>query len=219
MNGTEVKLWKGLDGFPNKMLPGGYVMGHTGVRPNAFGLQDQIDLVQVDFDGKIVWKFDRGESSRTLARSPSGWPANTTITSVRATSSVITSRVWTPYVDHGNTWVLCHKNVFKKEITDKRLLDDVIIEATWEGDVVWESISPYRGSLMHMNMVYRAYRVPYEWVPQLERPEQTPIKKIDVSTFRVPGAAPLGPRRVTAVEGVRPYQGDAALCVQVDVRK
>jgi hypothetical protein len=70
---------------------------------------------------------------------------------------------------------------------------------------------------MHMNMVYRAYRVPYEWVPQLERPKQTPIKKIDVTTFRVPGAAPLGPRRVTAVEGVRPYQGDAALCVQVDV--
>jgi len=37
-----------------------------------------------------------------------------------------------PYVDHGNTWVLCHKNVFKKKITDKRLLDDVIIEATWK---------------------------------------------------------------------------------------
>lgn len=27
MNGNEVKLWAGLGGFPNKILPGGYVMG------------------------------------------------------------------------------------------------------------------------------------------------------------------------------------------------
>ena len=25
MNGREVKLWKGLHGFPNKILPGGYI--------------------------------------------------------------------------------------------------------------------------------------------------------------------------------------------------
>jgi hypothetical protein len=94
-----------------------------------------------------------------------------------------------------------------------------IIEVTPEHDLVWEYISPYWGTLMHMNMVYRAYRVPYEWIPQLDRPKETPIRRIDVTTFRVPGAATLGPKQVTAVEGVRPYQGDAALCVQVDVEK
>jgi hypothetical protein len=51
----------------------------------------------------------------------------------------------------------------------------------------------------------------------LERPKQTPIRPIDVTTFRVPGAAAPGHRQVTEVEGVEPYQGDAALCVQVDV--
>ena len=30
MNGNEVNLWAGLGGFPNKILPGGYVMGTTG---------------------------------------------------------------------------------------------------------------------------------------------------------------------------------------------
>jgi hypothetical protein len=30
MNGREVQLWAGLGGFPNKILPGGYVMGTTG---------------------------------------------------------------------------------------------------------------------------------------------------------------------------------------------
>ena len=28
MNGREVQLWAGLGGFPNKILPGGYVMGN-----------------------------------------------------------------------------------------------------------------------------------------------------------------------------------------------
>jgi hypothetical protein len=50
MNGTEVKLWKGLHGFSNKILPGGYVMGRTGLRPNAFGMQDHTDVVQVDVE-------------------------------------------------------------------------------------------------------------------------------------------------------------------------
>ena len=32
MNGNEVRMWEGLQGFPNKMLPGGYVMGSLGER-------------------------------------------------------------------------------------------------------------------------------------------------------------------------------------------
>jgi hypothetical protein len=441
MNGTEVKLWKGLHGFPNKILPGGYVLGHTGERPNAYGMQDQIDLVQVDFDGKIVWKFnqweyieDPGEEAQWMARQHhdyqrEGNPVGYYVPNMD------------PLVDSGSTFVLCHKNVVNPDISDKRLLDDVIVEVTWEGDVVWEwccsdhfeeldfseearnilcrnpnivpsgggmgdwmhinsvsllgpnkwhdagdnrfhpdniiwssresnisaiiskqtgelvwkigpdysaskslkelgwiigqhhthmiprglpgegnilvydnggwagygapnpgsptgiknalrdysrvlefnpvtleivwqhtpkeagvlhptdsnryyspfissaqrlpngntliaegsggriievtpehelvweYISPYWGTLMKMNMVYRAYRVPYEWVPQLDRPKETPIERIDVTTYRVPGAAAPGSKQVTPVAGVRPYQGDAALCVVVDTDK
>ena len=441
MNGTEVKLWKGLHGFPNKILPGGYVLGHTGERPNAFGMQDQIDLVQVDFEGKIVWKFNRweyiedpGEEAQWMARQHhdyqrEGNPVGYYVPNMD------------PLVDRGSTFVLCHKNVANPAISDKGLLDDVIIEVSWEGDVVWEwccsdhfeelefteearnilcrnpnmvpsgggmgdwmhinsvsllgpnkwhdagdkrfhpdniiwssresnisaivsketgelvwkigpdynaskplkelgwiigqhhthmiprglpgegnilvydnggwagygapnpgaptgiknalrdysrvlefnpvtlqivwqytpkeagllhptdsnryyspfissaqrlpngntliaegsggriievtpehelvweYISPYWGTLMKMNMVYRAYRVPYAWVPQLDRPKETPIERIDVTTYRVPGAAPPGHKQVTPVDGVRPYQGDAALCVIVDTEK
>lgn len=45
-----------------------------------------------------------------------------------------------------------------------------IIEVTPESDVVWEYISPFIGDtppMMLMNNVYRAYRVPAEWIPQL----------------------------------------------------
>jgi hypothetical protein len=62
-------------------------------------------------------------------------------------------------------------------------------------------------------MVYRAYRAPYEWVPQLERPKETPIVRLDKTTFRVPGAAPIGRVRSTPVQGVTAVQTDASFCV------
>ena len=56
-----------------------------------------------------------------------------------------------------------------------------------------------------MNMVYRSYRLPYEWVPQLEKPAESPIERLDVSTFRVPGAAAPGVK--SAVEHLEGSQG------------
>jgi hypothetical protein len=44
-------------------------------------------------------------------------------------------------------------------------------------------------------MIYRAYRAPYEWVPQEPRPAETPIAPLDCNSFRVPGAAALGDRK------------------------
>lgn len=68
---------------------------------------------------------------------------------------------------------------------------------------------------MKMNMVYRAYRVPYEWVPQVEKPQETPVKKIEVTTFRVPGAS-LERKKTATVAGVMPYQPSMALCIADD---
>ncbi|MDA8337623.1 MAG: aryl-sulfate sulfotransferase [Peptococcaceae bacterium] len=437
MNGAEVKLWKNLHGFPNKLLPGGYVLGSTGERNNAFGLQDKIDLIQVDWDGKIAWKFnqyefieDPGEDAQWMARQHhdfqrEGNPVGYYVPGMD------------PYVDKGNTLILCHKDVRNPKISDKLLLDDAIIEVTrdgnivwewvcnehfdelgfsedaknilyrdpnvrkagggigdwmhinsmsvlgpnkwydagderfhpdniiwdaretnilaivdksngkivwkvgpdynaskelkklgwiigqhhvhmiprglpgegnilifdnggWAGygvpnpgsptgfhnalrdysrvlevdpttleivwkytpieaglvhpldsnrfyspfissaqrlpngntlitegsggrlieitpdhDIVWEYINPYKAKEISMNMVYRAYRAPYEWVPQLETPVETPIKRIDVTTFRVPGGAPPGCQNTTGVEGVLPYQHGSgnALCL------
>ncbi len=45
-----------------------------------------------------------------------------------------------------------------------------ILEVTTEGDIVWEYISPYAGpadAMLPDNRVYRAYRVPASWIPQL----------------------------------------------------
>ena len=62
MNGNVVNQWRGLEGFPSKMLPGGYVMGSTGVRNPKYGSQDMLDLVQIDWDGNLVWSFNKYEN-------------------------------------------------------------------------------------------------------------------------------------------------------------
>ena len=54
MNGNVINRWKGLDGMPNKMLPGGMVFGSSGVRNPKYGYQDMLDLIQVDWDGNVV---------------------------------------------------------------------------------------------------------------------------------------------------------------------
>ncbi|MEG6523705.1 aryl-sulfate sulfotransferase [Desulfotomaculum sp. 1211_IL3151] len=432
MNGAEVNLWKGLHGFPNKMLPGGYVLGHSGERPSKFAHQDQVDLIQVDWEGNVVWKFDKyeyiedpGEQPRWMARQHHDYQRQGNPVGYYVPGQE-------PLVDRGNTLILCHKNVINPKISDKMLSDDVIIEVDWEGnivwewccndhfdelgfseaaknilcrdpnlrhgkgdwmhinsmsalgsnkwydagderfhpdniiwdaresniiaiidkrtgkiawkigpdydtseelkklgwiigqhhahmiprglpgegnilvfdnggwagyglpnpssptgikgarrdysrvlefnpmtleivwqytpaemglvmphdanrfyspfissaqrlpngntlitegsggriievtaehEIVWEYISPYFGGVVKMNMVYRAYRLPYEWVPQRSKPQEVAIEPVDVKDFRLPGAAPRGPEKETVVEGLLPYTSEVGFCV------
>jgi hypothetical protein len=65
--------------------------------------------------------------------------------------------------------------------------DGRIFEVTPAGEIVWEYVSPYFGELATgTNRVYRAYRVPYEWVPQLPRPAEQAVIPPDNRAFRVP---------------------------------
>jgi len=436
MNGAGVNMWKGLHGFPNKLLPGGQVFGHLGVRNPAYGMQDQTDLVQVDWDGNVVWKFDKYEYIEDPGEPPQ-WMARQHHDFQR-TGNPVGYYVpgMEPQTDKGNTLLLCHKTLKNPKISDKTLLDDTIIEVNWDGEIiwewccsdhfdsygfdegaknilardpnyrlagggqgdwmhintmsvlgpnkwydagderfhpdniiwdaretniaaiiskktgkvvwqigpnydsseqlrklgwiigmhhahmiprglpgegnilifdnggwagyglpnpgapkgiknalrdysrvieldpttlkivwqytpteagymmpydanrfyspfissaqrlpngntlitegsggriievtaehelVWEYISPYWGKQLKLNMVYRAYRAPYEWVPQLAKPKEVPIAKIEVATFRVPGAASLAPVKETTVVGAKPYLLDpGVLCV------
>lgn len=140
MNGNLVQLWEGLQGFPNSILPGGFVMGSTGERSLKHGFQDQVDLVQVDWEGNILWKFnkyeyieDPGEDGQWMARQHhdfqrEGCPVGYYVPGME------------PQVDKGNTLIVCHKNLRNPLISDKLLLDDAIIEVNWDGEIIWEWI-------------------------------------------------------------------------------
>ena len=138
MNGREVKLWKNLAGFPNKLLPGGQVFGHTGERAKAYGYQDQLDLVQVDWEGNIVWKFDRWEKHQD-GDEPERWMARQHHDYQREGNPVgYYVPGMEPIVEGGKSLVLCHTNKTVSEISDKKLLDDVILEVDWEGNILWK---------------------------------------------------------------------------------
>jgi hypothetical protein len=117
------------------------------------------------------------------------------------------NRFYSPFISSAQR--LPNGNTLITEGSDGR-----IFEVTAEHEIVWEYISPYEGEEeFKMNMVYRAYRAPYEWVPQLSHPKETAIPKIDKKTFRVPGAAGPGRFKETEVAGVRSFRRDAAFCV------
>ena len=138
MNGGEEKLWKGVHGSPNKLLPGGYLMCGHGNRDPQYGYQEALDLAQIDWDGNTVWQFtkndfiqDPGYEGRWMARQHhdyqrEGNPVGYYVPGMD------------PKVDSGNTLVLCHRDLHDHRISDKPLIDDVILEVNWEGEVIWE---------------------------------------------------------------------------------
>ena len=137
MNGRVVKHWEEILGepIPNRILPGGYVVGSTGRREKH---QEFNDLVQVDWDGNIVWKFNKTEQIKEEGKEPA-WMARQHHDWQREGNPVgYYTPGMDPLVDKGKTLILAHKNVKNPEITDRLLEDDYIIEVTWEGEIVWE---------------------------------------------------------------------------------
>ena len=67
--------------------------------------------------------------------------------------------------------------------------DGRLFEVDKEGGIVWEYVYPVfsggNGKGRPTNSVYRAYRVPYAWIPQLARPEEKRVTPPKAEEFRV----------------------------------
>lgn len=60
-----------------------------------------------------------------------------------------------------------------------------IFEVTMDGAIVWEYIWPYFGA-NGQNAVYRAYRIPYSWMPRLDAPKERKVTPPALGDFHVP---------------------------------
>lgn len=144
MEGNIVNKWQ-VNGFPAKMLPGGYVMGGEG--EGVPGHLEDRALVQQDWCGNVVWryeasvdpdkeiededgniiKFDGGlrmhhdfqREGNPVGYYAPGMHANT---------------------DGGRTLILIHDDPDEdtSHISNFPLEDDAIREVDWEGNVIWE---------------------------------------------------------------------------------
>jgi hypothetical protein len=60
-----------------------------------------------------------------------------------------------------------------------------LFEVTNDYEIVWEYISPYFNEKENFNLVYRCYRVPYDYIPQLKAPKEESILPPDNRNLRL----------------------------------
>ena len=147
MNGNVLRQWQEVSSVPGpfRILPGGFVMGGDSPRPPH---QEAIALIQLNWDGEEVWRFDRmeevqlqdseDENGETIpgelvwsSRQHHDWQREGNPVGYYAPGLE-------PLSDNGKTLVLAHKNLVVPEISPKRLEDDYLYELSWEGEVLWD---------------------------------------------------------------------------------
>jgi hypothetical protein len=141
MNGTVVKRWEGLNnsaGGPARVLPGGFVISASGARPPN---QESLELVQQDFDGKVIWQFSRNEEIKTReggtiwsARQHHDWQRESFPAGYYSPDSM-------PAIEGDTTLILTHTNRTQPKVADVVLEDDRLIEVSWKGEIVWEWVA------------------------------------------------------------------------------
>lgn len=138
MNGDTVKVWEGYDGGaggPARVLPGGHVMAGG---PTRAPHQESNELIQLDWDGNVVWKYDRTEQVEGddgepfwSARQHHDWQREGMPAGYYSPDAE-------PRISGGRTMMLVHRNHVVPEVSDKMLEDDRIIEVSWDGEILWD---------------------------------------------------------------------------------
>src|SRR5581483_599048 len=124
MNGNVVKQWDGYNssaGGPARVLPGGVVIGAAGTNPPH---QESVELVERDFSGNVLWRFDHNEQIEAgdgkkiwSSRQHHDWqhpdfPAGYYSPGIA------------PRIDGGNTLLLTHTNHVQPKVAAGKTLED-----------------------------------------------------------------------------------------------
>ena len=159
MNGKCVRCWKGMNGFPAKMLPGGYMLASLGSRDPQHAYQDQSDVTMVDWDGNIVWSFNKNQ--QVTDNGEPEWNARQHHDYQLEGNPVgyfVPGMESSP--DFQKMLILTHDDVKKPRISPQNLLDDRLIEIDREGNITWEwsvveHFNEFGFSELQKNVIYR----------------------------------------------------------------
>ena len=141
MNGNIVKQWDGFvnsAGGPARVLPGGVITAATGSNAPR---QESLALVQQNFDGKEMWRFDhaeqiqRGEGTQWSSRQHHDWQRDD-----------FPAGYYSPGVNPGGipakALILTHTNRLQPRVAPAATLeDDRILEVDSNGKILWEWIA------------------------------------------------------------------------------
>jgi hypothetical protein len=141
MNGNVVKRWDGYNnsaGGPARIFPNGGVMSASGARPPR---QESLELIQRDFEGNVVWRFDRSEQiqlndGKTIwsARQHHDWQREDFPAGYYSPEAK-------PSITGSNTLILAHANHIRPSVADVPLEDDRLIEVSPKGDIIWDWVA------------------------------------------------------------------------------
>lgn len=127
MNGNVIRRFAEFTSSPIRIMPGGYIMGGSGEA-----------VVQLDWDGNEVWRFDRTEQIEDedgnriwSARQHHDWQREGSPAGYYSPDSA-------PEQTSGRTLILAFRNLTVPEISDKRLRDDYFLEVSWDGEILWD---------------------------------------------------------------------------------
>jgi hypothetical protein len=156
-----------------KTLPGGGNIlvfdngGHSVYGPPVPGVPNGISIVRRHYSRileinpvtlEVIWEY-----SATKAKQGTSYNANVFFSSHQS-----------------NVQRLPNGNTFITEAAYGRLF-----EVTQKMETVWEFIDPFWREPGDYNVVFRAYRVPYEWVPQLKKPVEKAVTPPVLRNFRL----------------------------------
>ena len=184
-----------------KGLPGeGHIMVYDNGGWAGYGAPNQFS--------KIGLKVSRRDGSRVVEFDP------TTLEIVWECKGEEIGATDAPFTTHyfyspltSDAQRLPNGNTFICEGTSGRFM-----EFTPDNELVWEYNYPRLGS----GLIYRAYRIPYDWVPQLPEQEEVAIERIDNAEYVLPGAEKFDLEAEgvqVSVDGTRGFDKGFANCV------
>jgi hypothetical protein len=140
MNGNVVKQWEGFvnsAGGPARIFPNGVVMAANGTNPPR---QEALELIQRDFEGRVLWRFDHNEQIQT--RGGTVWSARQHHDWQREDFPAGYYSPGTPPSTQGSrTLILTHTNHSRPSVADAPLEDDRLIEVSANGEIVWQWVA------------------------------------------------------------------------------
>ncbi|HTQ98861.1 MAG TPA: aryl-sulfate sulfotransferase [Candidatus Acidoferrum sp.] len=138
MNGRIVKEWSDYNvsaGGPARVLPGGIIIATAGANPPH---QEALALVERDFDGKELWRFDHNLQIQNQDKQMV-WSARTHHDWQRTDFPAgYYSPASTPKATGANTLLLTHTDTNNANITNVTLEDDRLIEIDPAGKILWQ---------------------------------------------------------------------------------
>lgn len=126
MKGKAIRRWRNIYPFPAKMLPNGNIISaNKETNHSTHATEDLTELIQMDWDDNILWSFNNWDDER--ARQHHDFQRQGNPVGYYAPGQL--------FVENGTTLILAHKNTTNPNISDYTLIDDVIYEVDWNGNL------------------------------------------------------------------------------------